>query len=530
MTMTKNRRTVIIIGLMMGMLLGALDQTIASTAMPTIVGELGGLSHMTWVTTAYMLAATAIVPIVGKLADLYGRRRWYLIGMTTFIIGSALCGAAQSMTQLIIFRGIQGIGGGMLMPIAQTIIGDIFPGAARARMQGVFGAVFGLASILGPKLGGWMVDEWNWRWVFYINLPLGILAVIVMAFALKESVGQERRSVDYLGSLTMAAGTCLVLLGLVEGGSSYPWGSWQIVSMLGGGVALWVAFVLIEARAAEPILPLDLFQNRVFTVANAVVFLMGLGMFGALIFIPLFMQGVVGVSASDAGSVMTPMMLGMITASVLGGRLLLKIGYRTQLVAGMSIMAVGFYLMSTMGVGTTQSVATTFMVVTGLGLGFVMPTTTIAVQNAFPANRRGVVTSATSFFRSIGGTLGITILGVVMNNRASDLISSKMGPLMANLPATAAPALAPIKEMIDKDPQMMFGLLLRPEMLETVPPAMREPLVQILKESLASSLHTVFLVGLSLVGVGIVVSLFMGNARLTKEEAGKGELHAPVLE
>jgi len=512
---TSKRRNVIVFGLMMGMLLSALDQTIASTAMPTIIGELGGLSHMTWVTTAYMLASTAIIPIVGKLADLYGRRRWYLLGMAVFILGSALCGLAQSMTQLIIFRGIQGLGGGMLMPVAQTIVGDLFPGAQRAKMQGVFGAVFGLASILGPKMGGWIVDAASWRWVFYMNLPLGIMAAVVMFFALKETIGGERRSVDYLGSLSVAAGTCLVLLGLINGGDQWAWGSWQIVSLIGGGISCWLLFLWAESRAAEPILPLDLFRNRIFTVANAVTFLMGLGMFGAIIFIPLFMQGVVGVSASKAGSVMTPMMLSMIGSSILGGRLLLKIGYRAQLITGMGFMAGGFYLMSTMGVGTTQAVATSYMMVTGLGLGLVMPTVTIAVQNAFPASRRGVVTSATTFFRSIGGTLGITILGVVMNNRAADLLGLKLLPLFSKVPAQAAPMLAPFKAMMEKNPQDLFGLLLRPDLLNNVPEAMRAPVVQMLRESLAESLHTVFLVGLGLVCAGAVVALFIGSGKVS---------------
>ncbi|HWI53260.1 MAG TPA: MDR family MFS transporter, partial [Symbiobacteriaceae bacterium] len=477
----------------------------------------------------YMLASTAIVPIVGKLADLYGRRRWYLLGMSVFIIGSALCGTAQTMTQLIIFRGIQGLGGGMLMPIAQTIVGDLYPGPERAKMQGVFGAIFGVASILGPKLGGWIVDSMSWRWVFYINLPFGILALIIIGFWLRESIGQERRSVDYLGSLTIAAGTCLVLLGLTQGGQQYAWGSWQIISMLGGGVALWALFVAIESRVAEPILPLDLLRNRVFAVANAVGLLMGLGMFGALVFIPMFMQGVVGVSASKAGSVMTPMMLSVITASILGGRLLLRIGYRTQLATGMVIMAVGFYFMSTMGVGTTQMTATIYMIAVGFGLGLVMPTITIAVQNAFPASRRGVVTSATTFFRSIGGTLGVATLGVVMNNRAADLITSKMAPIIAKVPAAAAPALAPLQAMIAKEPQTLFGLLLRPELLKQVPQALQAPLVQVLKESMAGALHTVFLVGLSLVCLGIAVSLFMGNARLTGEKGDGTQEVAPML-
>lgn len=529
MIVTTQRRNFIVVGLMLGMLLAALDQTIASTAMPTVIGELGGLSRITWVTTAYMLASTAIVPIVGKLADMYGRRRWYLLGMAIFIIGSALCGTSKSMTELILYRGVQGIGGGMLMPIAQTIIGDLFPGPARAKMQGVFGAVFGMSSILGPKLGGWIVDSVNWRWIFYMNLPLGILAAAVIAVALKESTSNQRGSVDYLGSLSMAAGTCLVLLGLMQGGQDYAWSSWQIISMLGGGALLWIAFVVIQTKVAEPILDLSLFKNRVFVVSNAVIFLMGLGMMGALVFIPLFMQGVVGVSANEAGSTMTPMMLAMIGASVIGGRLLLKINYRTQMVVGMLIMAVGFYLMSTLSPETTRSTVMIFMAVIGIGMGMVMPTTTIAVQSAFPAEKRGVVTSATAFFRSIGSTLGITILGVVMNNRASTLLTTKTEPLFASVPPTFVPALAPLQEMMKTEPQSLFGMLLRPNLLEMLPEAMRGPMVAILKDSMAGSLHRVFLVGMALVAAGAVVAVFIGKERLVAA-GSKAEAPATAMD
>lgn len=515
----------VVVGLMLGMLLGALDQTITSTAMPTIIGELGGFDKMTWLHTAYLLASTAIVPIVGKLCDLYGRRLWYLIGMAIFILGSALCGTAQNMTQLILFRGLQGIGGGMLMPIAQTIIGDLFPGDKRAKMQGVFAGVFGIASIMGPKVGGWIVDLWHWRWAFWINLPLGVFAAVIVATTLKESRGTGRKAIDYWGSVTVVGGVSLLLLALTEGGRDYAWTPPQIIGLLTGAVALLGLFLWIESRVADPILDLKLFRNRIFAVGNAVIFLMGLGMFGALLFIPLFMQGVVGVSASAAGSVMTPMMLGMITASVVGGRLLLRISYRTQLTTGMSLMAVGFYLMSTMGLGTTQGTATAFMVVTGLGLGLVMPTVTIAVQSAFPAAQRGVVTSATAFFRSIGGTLGVTILGAVMNNRASAEIMGRLTPLMAQAPPAMAPALAPMQETVAANPQGLFGLLVRPELLQKVPQPFQQPLVALLKESLAASLHTVFLVGLGLVLCGIVVALFIGSARL--ERSARPE--APAL-
>lgn len=500
----------VIVGLMLGMLLAALDQTIISTAMPTIIGELGGFDKLTWMHTSYLLASTAIVPAVGKLSDIYGRRLWYLIGIAVFIAGSILCGTADTMVQLIIFRGLQGLGGGMLMPISQTIIGDLFPGVQRAKIQGFMAGTFGFASIMGPKLGGWIVDFWNWRWAFWINLPLGILAAAVVARGLKETKGAGPRSIDYWGSITMTAGVSALLLALVEGGHRYAWSSPQILGLFTAAAALLVLFLWIESKAADPVIKLGLFRNRIFAVANAVVFLMGLGMFGSLVFIPLFMQGVIGVSASAAGTVLTPMMLGMIAASSVGGRLLYRVGYRAQLVSGMAIMAFGFFLMSTLDLTATLARATAYMVVTGLGLGLVLPTTLIAVQNTFPASQRGMVTSAVSFFRSIGGTLGVTVLGAVMNVRAKQEITARLADLPSNLPASLAPALEPIRQSAAGDPGALFGLLLKPELLAKVPEPARPALVNLLKASLAASLHTVFLAGLGLALLGLTVSFFIG--------------------
>lgn len=500
---------------MLGMLLAALDQTIISTAMPTIIGELGGFDKLTWMHTSYLLASTAIVPVVGKLSDIYGRRLWYLIGIAVFITGSILCGTAGTMIQLIAFRGLQGLGGGMLMPISQTIIGDLFPGVQRAKVQGFMAGTFGFASIMGPKLGGWIVDFWNWRWAFWINLPLGILAAVAVARGLKETRGQGPRSIDYWGSVTMTAGVSLMLLALVEGGHRYAWTSPQILGLFTASAVLLALFLWIESRATDPVIRLGLFKNRIFAVANAVVFLMGLGMFGSLLFIPLFMQGVIGVSASAAGSVLTPMMLGMIAASSVGGRLLYRIGYRAQLTAGMAIMAVGFFLMSTLDLTATLARATAYMIVTGLGLGLVMPTTLIAVQNSFPASQRGMVTSAVSFFRSIGGTLGVTVLGAVMNVKAGQEISARLAALASTLAsspsAPLAPSLEPLRQSAARDPGALFGLLLKPELLAGVPEPIRPTLVNLLKESLAASLHTVFLAGLGLVLLGFAVSFFIGS-------------------
>lgn len=521
--MLKRRLIFVVAGLMLGMFLAALDSTVVSTAMPTVISELGGMSVYSWVFTAYMLASTTSILIFGKLSDLYGRRVFYVFGIGVFMLGSALSGAAQNMTQLIIFRGLQGIGGGAMMPISQTIVGDIFPGEVRAKWQGVFGAVWGLASVLGPQIGGWIVDFWNWRWVFYINLPLGVAAAAVIFFSLKESRDPGRRSIDYFGAATMASGVAFLLLAMVQGGREYAWTSPQILGYFAASAVLLGIFLWIESRVPEPILPLGLFRHRIFSVANVVGFLMSLGMFGAITYIPLFMQGVVGLSARQAGSVMTPLMLAMVVGSALGGRLLLNLAYRTQVVIGMVIVSLGFFAFSTMGVDTTRATAVMFMIVTGFGLGLVMPTMTIAVQNSFPREQRGVVTSATRFFGNIGGTIGVAILGTVMNARASESIRSKFAPLLEQIPAQMAGAAEGFQNMLNKDPQALFQSLLHPEAMGMVPAQIREGFVKLLRESLAESLHGVFLVGLVFVALAVIAAPFMGSGRLVRASQPGGK-------
>ena len=324
------------------MLFGALDGTIVGTAMPRIVGEFGGLGLMAWLTTAYMLTSTVVVPIAGKLADLIGRRVIYVTGLVIFIAASALCGMSQNMTELILFRGLQGIGGGIMMPMAMIIIGDLFTGKQRAKWQGVFGAIFGLSSVIGPQVGGWIVDALNWRWVFYINLPVGILAVVLIAIALPKHKANGKVKFDIPGIVTMIVGVVSLLLALTFGGKDFAWFSWQIIGLFALAIVSLVSFVIIESKAEEPILPVRLFKNRTFTTINGVGFLMAVGMFGAIMFVPLFMQGIVGISASASGTVMTPLMIMMIAASVVSGQFIQKIGVRKQMLGGMIIMAIGF--------------------------------------------------------------------------------------------------------------------------------------------------------------------------------------------
>lgn len=513
--MNDKSRHLTMIGLMLGVLLASLDQTITATALPAIVGELGGLEKMTWIHSSYLLASTAVVPVVGKLSDIFGRRLWYLIGLATFIAGSALCGTAGSMTQLILFRGLQGLGGGMLMPVTMTVIGDIFPGSERAKIQGYLAGTFGISSVMGPKVGGWIVDLWNWRWAFWINLPLGFLAAAIVALMLRESRNPGRKVIDYWGSITFTAGVSLLILALVEGGRTQAWSSPDILGFLTGAAVLLALFAWIEARSPDPILDVSLFRNRVFLVSNALVFLMGSGMFGALLFVPLFIQGVLGASASQAGSVMTPMMLGVASSSLIGGRLMTRTSFRSLLTTGMAMTSIGFFLLSLMTTGTSIGALTAYMVLTGIGFGLVMPTTVIAVQNTFPAERRGVVTSSVAFSRSIGGTLGVSILGAVMNSRSATEITGRLGQLAGSLPVAVAPALEPLRSLAETTPQRLFTLLLKPEALSALPGPVQGPLAELLRQSLTASVHVVFLVSLVLSLLGLAVSLMMGGARLT---------------
>lgn len=502
----------VVAGLMIGMLLSSLDQTIVSTGMPTVVRELGGLSLYSWVFSIYMLTQTAAIPIFGKLADLYGRRNIYMVGMGTFILGSALSGAAHNMTELIVFRGLQGIGAGALMPLAFTIIGDIFPPERRGKMQGIFGAVFGLSSIAGPALGGYIVEHWAWRWIFYINLPFGFVAAAILWSALKEKKAAIRPVIDWAGALLLTGSIVTILLATVLGGedqsgqtTKYAWGSWQIISMLTIGVLLGVLFVWVEKRAQQPILPLDLFRNRTIAVSSITVFLSGIGMFSAITFIPLFVQIVIGVTPSMSGYILTPMMLSMIMSSIVGGRLVSKLTYRSILVTAFLIMMVAFYLMSQMGLNTTSSQVVFYMILTGLGIGLLMPTFNIAVQSAVEAHQRGVATSSSTLFRSIGATVGVTIMGAILSNKMASGFEALSTDGPVHIPSEQ------LKQFANTQ------VLLNPDVKNSMPP-------QILHEVLgvfSHSINWVFATGLVFIVIALVASLFMGNARLPKRDPDK---------
>lgn len=516
----EGNKKILLIGLIIAMFFSALDGTIVGTAMPKIVGDLGGLSLMTWLTTSYLLTSTAVVPIAGKLADLLGRRSVYVAGLIIFMAASALCGIANNMTELIIYRGIQGIGGGVMMPMAMIVIGDMFTGKERAKFQGIFGGLYGLASVIGPQIGGWIVDSLNWKWVFYINLPVGIIATIFIALGLKGRKNTGPINFDIAGMVTMIVGVVSLLLALSLGGVDYAWDSWQIIGLFVLAVVGIVSFVIVETKAKEPILPMHFFKNRTFVTLNLIGFFMTIAMFGAIMFVPFFMQGIVGVSATESGTIMTPMMITMIITSIIGGQLVFKIGIKPQIIAGMFVMAIGLFLLSTLDMDSSKLIATTFMGVIGLGLGLVMPTITLALQESFDKSELGVVTSSSQFFRSIGGTFGVTVLGAVMNSKSGDLLSKDLVPVLNKLPEQAAPIADKFKDMIDTNPQGLFQMLFSPEAMKQIPSQILDPMFPIIKTSLMESLHSVFLTGLIFIVIGAFITFFLKQIKLSNRKAG----------
>ena len=416
--MSRNRIVLVTAGIMLSLFLASMESTVVATAMPTIVGQLGGLEHYSWVFSAFMLASTTAVPLYGKLSDIYGRRSLYVSAMALFLIGSVWCGWANSMTQLILARALQGIGAGGIMPLAFILIGEMFTLEQRSKMQGLFSGVWGVSSIIGPLLGGFLVDQLSWRWIFYVNIFPGLIAAALVAFAWRDQAHpHERPAVDYAGAGLLTVSVVMLLLGLMGSGTS----SWILIAV---AVMLFILLLWVERRAADPVLPLSLFNDRLFSTATAHGVLTGWALFGSISFIPLFVQAVLGTSATQAGITITPMLLGWVMASIIGTRLMLTVGYRKLGLIGTATFTVGAFLMSTAGMNTSQISLMIFVSLMGIGMGLSIPSFLIAVQTSVKRRQLGTATSTLQFSRSIGGTLGVSVMGAALSARLSTNLSA----------------------------------------------------------------------------------------------------------
>ncbi len=510
-------------GVVSAMLMAALDGTIVGTAMPRVIAELHGFEHYTAVTTVYMLAATAVVPIAGKLGDLFGRKPFLLLGVVVFVIGSALCGAAQTMTQLVIFRGLQGVGGGFSQAMAFTTIADLYPPAQRGRITGVMGGVFGLASVIGPAIGGFLTDGPGWRWCFYVNLPVGAVAAIILwrFFPGRPPRTEAKPSIDYAGAVTMLLGVIPLLLALSWGGREHAWDSPLILGLLGFGAAAAGLFLYIETQTKEPILPLGLFRNRIVWTSSAAATLVSAGMFGTTIFIPLFIQAVIGTSATKSGAVLTPMMFAMIASSITCGQLMTRTGkYKWFAVAGTAVTTVGLFLLSRMDAHTTYATVFGNMIVMGLGLGLTMPVFNLAVQNAVEHRQVGVATSSVQFMRSLGGSIGAAIFGSVLLNFFAPALHEA-------LPADLAAKLPPEALARFENPQLLMNPEATAQLAQSPLAAHLEPILEAVKAALASSLADVFGFGALLVLLSVGLTLFLRDIPLRKTNAVRA---APPVE
>jgi EmrB/QacA subfamily drug resistance transporter len=485
------RRVLVIFGgLMLALLISSLDQTIVSTALPTIVSDLGGLSQLSWVITGYLLASTVSTPLWGKLGDLYGRKPLFQASIVLFLAGSALCGLSQNMVELIVFRAVQGLGAGGLLVLAQAIIADVVPPRDRGRFQGLFGAVFGVTSVGGPLLGGFFVDTLSWRWIFYINLPIGAAALLVIALALPAASEQRHHTIDYLGTVLLAvAATSLVMLTTL-GGNVYPWASAPTYLLAIAGVVCIIGFVLAERRAAEPVMPLELFRNRVFIYACAIGFAVGFALFGATTYLPLFLQVVNGASPTVSGLRLLPMVLGLLLTSILSGQLISRLGrYKIFPIIGTALMTVGLFLLSRMNEQTSLLTESLSMLVLGLGLGLVFQVLVIAVQNAVDYRNLGAATSDATFFRSIGGSFGTAVFGAIFSNQLAGHLSSLASTLPPGVKLSAAEGVASLR---------------------LLPPAVQAEVIH----AYALSLSTVFLVAVPIAALAFVLSWLLPEARL----------------
>jgi EmrB/QacA subfamily drug resistance transporter len=496
---------VVMSGLMVGMFLSALDQSIVGTALPRITSELGGLDKLSWVVTAYQLSATASTPLWGKISDLYGRRLLFQIAIVTFLVGSLLAGFSQNIDQLIGFRAIQGLGGGGLMALAMATIGDVIPPRERGRYQGYFAAVFGTSSVLGPVLGGWFADGPGWQWIFFINVPLGLVALVITSAALKIHHVRRDHSIDYLGAATIVASVTSYLLYTAWAGPDLGWGSGTGIGLLVAGTVLAVVFVLVELRAAEPIIPMRLFRNSIFSIANLFGFLIGIAMFGALIFIPVYLQVVDGMSPTKSGLAMLPMVIGIFTTSIGAGQLMTRTGrYKHFPILGAAVTTVALFLLAGLDNQTPYWQAGLSMFVMGLGLGLTMQVLIVVVQNSVDRSDMGVATSSVAFFRQMGGAFGTALFGAILASR----LSVHLADALRNAPAGATGS--------GQDLQAVSNNV---QLIKALP----EPLHGLVTGAFSGALHDTFLSAVPLTLVALVVAFFLKEVPLTGRQAPPAE-------
>jgi len=489
------------LGLALGMLLASLDQTIVGTSLPRIVSVLGGMDLYAWLFTGYMLAETVTIPIAGKMSDRFGRRPIFLAGMALFMGGSLVAGFSTSMEMLIACRFVQGLGGGALMPVAMATVADLYAPQDRGKIQGVLGAVFAISSIIGPFVGGFIVDNWDWDWVFWVNLPIGVFAVAVASFKFPRLTTVATTPIDYPGMLTLTGALVPALLVMTWGGSTYAWDSPEILGMAALSAIMVVAFVLIERRATDPIMPLHLFKEPIFSLGSAGLMIIAMGMFGALTFLPLFLQAVMGFSAANSGVLLLPIMGGSMATSIGSGLLLKRTGYKPWLLVGPPLTALGMYLLSTLHADSSYLLAIIFMVIMGAGMGAVMSNYIVAAQNVMPRREMGIATASMSLFRSIGGTIGVAVMGALVNNQMAREIA-------ANLPLGAG-AVLPVT-----DATSLGNLLLNPVASSGIPPF----ILDAIRLSLSNSITYAFLVGSAIVLIALVASVFVRKVPLKSSE------------
>ncbi|EPD56479.1 MULTISPECIES: MDR family MFS transporter [Streptomyces] len=473
---------VVLLALMITMMLAMLDNMIVGTAMPTIVGELGGLEHLSWVVTAYTLATAAATPIWGKLGDMYGRKATFMTSIVIFLIGSALSGMAQNMGELIGFRAVQGLGAGGLMVGVMAIIGDLIPPRERGKYQGMMAGVMALAMIGGPLVGGTITDNWGWRWSFYINLPLGIFALGLISVVLHLPKKRAKAGIDYLGVVLLTVGITAIVLVTTWGGTQYAWTSARIMELIGIGVASLIGFVFWQTKAAEPVVPLHIFRSRNFTLMSLIGFITGFVMFGATLFLPLYQQSVQGASATNSGLLLLPMLGAMLVTSMVAGRVTTNTGkYKVFPVVGSALMIVGLYLLSTMDTGTSRFMSGVFMAVVGLGMGCLMQITMLVAQNSVEMKDMGVASSSTTLFRTLGSSFGVAIMGALFNNRVQDVMSQRAGSLGSKITEKSAQ--------------------LDAKSLEKLPAVAREAY----QHAVSAGVHSAFLLG-AIVAVGALIA------------------------